>query len=79
MVLEKLAYEPLELGYIKITSNVMNFESMVRISDNDTEKNLGRLWLAYTELQGDCTCYKSYLLTTPMAVSAKDVGLLWHY
>ena len=28
-----------------------------------TEKNLGRLWLAYTELQGDFTCYNSYLLT----------------
>ncbi len=26
-------------------------------------KNLGRLWLAYTELQGDFTCYHSYLLT----------------
>ncbi len=26
-------------------------------------KNLGRLWLAYTELQGDFTCYKSHLLT----------------
>ncbi len=26
-------------------------------------KNLGRLWLAYTELQGDFTCYSSYLLT----------------
>ncbi len=29
----------------------------------DYVKNLGRLWLAYTELQGDFTCYKSYLLT----------------
>ncbi len=28
-----------------------------------SQKNLGRLWLAYTELQGDFTCYKSYLLT----------------
>ena len=29
-------------------------------------KNLGRIWLAYTcytELQGDFTCYNSYLLT----------------
>ncbi len=26
-------------------------------------KNIGRLWLAYTELQGDFTCYNSYLLT----------------
>ena len=26
-------------------------------------KNLGRLWLAYTERQGDFTCYHSYLLT----------------
>ena len=26
-------------------------------------KNLGRLWLAYTELQGDFTCYNSCLLT----------------
>ncbi len=26
-------------------------------------KNLGRLWLAYTELQGDFTCYNSHLLT----------------
>ena len=26
-------------------------------------KNLGRLWLASTELQGDFTCYNSYLLT----------------
>ena len=25
-------------------------------------KNLGRLWLAYTELQGDFTRYNSYLL-----------------
>ncbi len=25
-------------------------------------KNLGQLWLAYTELQGDFTCYNSYLL-----------------
>ncbi len=27
-----------------------------------SEMNLGRLWLAYTELQSDCTCYNSYLL-----------------
>ncbi len=26
-------------------------------------KNLGRLWLAYTELLGDFTCCNSYLLT----------------
>ncbi len=26
-------------------------------------KNIGRLWLAYTELQGDFTCFNSYLLT----------------
>ena len=26
-------------------------------------KNLLRLWLAYTELQDDITCYNSYLLT----------------
>ena len=26
-------------------------------------KNLGRLWLAYTEVQVDFTCYNSYLLT----------------
>ena len=26
-------------------------------------KNLGRLWLAYTELQGDFTWKNSYLLT----------------
>ncbi len=29
----------------------------------DIRKNLGRLWLAYTELQGDFTCFYSYLLT----------------
>ncbi len=28
-----------------------------------SNKNLGRLWLAYTELEGDFTCYNSYLLT----------------
>ncbi len=28
-----------------------------------THKNLGRLWLAYTELQGDFKRYNSYLLT----------------
>ncbi len=27
------------------------------------DKNLGRLWLAYTELQGNFTCFNSYLLT----------------
>ena len=26
-------------------------------------KNLGRLWLAYTELKGDFTCGNLYLLT----------------
>ncbi len=26
-------------------------------------KKLGRLWLGYTELQGDFCCYNSYLLT----------------
>ncbi len=26
-------------------------------------KNLGRLWLAYTEPWGNFTCYNSYLLT----------------
>ncbi len=28
-----------------------------------SRKNLGRLWLAYTEVQGVFTCYNSYLLT----------------
>ena len=48
-------------------------------------KNLGRLWLAYTELQGDFTCFNSYLLTLGtlysqnfIPVSNKDLGLLWH-
>ena len=26
-------------------------------------KNLGRLWVANTEIQDDFTCYNSYLLT----------------
>ncbi len=34
-------------------------------------KNLGRLWLAYTELQGDL-----YML---QLISSKDVGLLWYH
>ena len=29
----------------------------------DLTKNLGRLWLAYTEIQGDFTWYNLYLLT----------------
>ncbi len=31
--------------------------------DKMRSKNLGRLWLAYTELQVGFTCYNSYLLT----------------
>ncbi len=34
-----------------------------RCQDIPPCKNLGRLWFAYTELQGDFTCYNSYLLT----------------
>ncbi len=51
-------------------------------------KNLGRLWLAYTELQGDFTCYNSYLLTLGTLHSQNSVYgspiyikelLLWQY
>ncbi len=27
------------------------------------QKNLGRLWLAYTEFRANSTCYSSFLLT----------------
>ncbi len=40
-------------------------------------KNLGRLWLAYTEFQADFTCYNSYLLTLcALHCHNKDVGWL---
>ncbi len=42
---------------------VVTLGSMLRWIWNSDDKNLGRLWLAYTELQGDFTCYNSYLLT----------------
>ncbi len=40
---------------------------MVKMVGEDIINNLGRLWLViyrtYTELQGDFTCFNSYLLT----------------
>ena len=42
------------------------------IEYNDNAKNLGRLKLAYTELQVDFTCY-NYL---PIITSCKAVGML---
>ena len=33
------------------------------VVEEPAAKNLGRLWLAYTEIQGDFTCYNSYPLT----------------
>ena len=41
-------------------------------------KNLGQLWLAYAELQGDFPCYNSHMLTlgTLPLVIGKDHGHL---
>ncbi len=46
---------------LKAHSSVSNF--VIIRANVIQDKNLGRLWLAYTELQGDFTCYNSYLLT----------------
>ncbi len=40
-------------------------------------KNLGRLWLAYTELQVEFTCYNSYLLTLTMIWGCSDTLTYW--
>ncbi len=40
--------------------------------DNRQRKNLGRLWLAYTELQGDFTCCHLHPLT--IVLSKKNHG-----
>ncbi len=63
---------PVELGLV-MNKYLWKLQEILSLSS--TSKNLGRLWLAYTELQGDFTCCNSYLLTQ-ITVSSKDVGLL---
>ncbi len=41
------------------------------------EKNLGQLWLAYTEPQGDY--YMLQLISVGSLVSSKDASMLWHH
>ena len=37
-------------------------------------KNLGRLWLAYKELQADFTCYNSYALLVIFMKETCSIG-----
>ncbi len=59
----------------KYTISQLFRNCLIRSNNSSNVKNLGRLWLAYSEVQGDFTCYNSYLLT----LGTKDMGMLWHH